>query len=36
MVLVASLKKFQVLKKTYLNGPLKDNEFLKKKGEQYV
>lgn len=28
-------KKFQVKNKTYLNGPLKDNEFLAKKGQHY-
>jgi len=36
MILVASIRKFQMVKKTYLNGPLKDNEFLKKKGEPYA
>lgn len=28
--------KFQVKNKTYLNGPLKNNEFLQKKGGMYV
>jgi len=28
-------KKFQVKKKTYLNGPLKDQEFIAKKGKHY-
>jgi len=30
------LKKFQVKKKTFLNGPLKDNEFIQKKGKHYA
>jgi hypothetical protein len=29
-------KKFQVKDKTYLNGPLKSNEFLAKKGQHFV
>lgn len=29
-------KKFQVKKKTFLNGPLKDNEFLSGKGKHYA
>lgn len=29
-------KKFQVKNKTYLNGPLKSNEFLAKKGQYYA
>jgi hypothetical protein len=29
-------KKFQVKDKTYLNGPLKSNEFLAKKGQHYA
>jgi len=30
------VKKFQVKKKTFLNGPLKDNEFIQKKGKHYA
>jgi len=30
------VKKFQVKKKTFLNGPLKDNEFIQKKGKYYA
>ena len=29
-------RKFQLLKKTFLNGPLKDNGFIQKKGKHYA
>lgn len=35
MAMIFHHKKFQVKKKTFLNGPLKDNEFLSGKGKHY-
>ena len=35
-ILMNSWQDFQVKKKTFLNGPLKDNEFLKQKGKHYA
>jgi hypothetical protein len=34
--MMRSDKDFQIKHKTYLNGPLKDNEFLAKKGKHYA
>jgi len=36
MLSMNKYKKFQVKKKTFLNGPLKDNEFLAKKGKHFA
>jgi len=36
MTAMNKVKKFQVKKKTFLNGPLKDNEFIQKKGKHYA
>jgi len=36
MISMNKYKKFQVKKKTFLNGPLKDNEFLAKKGKHFA
>ena len=36
MAPINKMKKFQVKKKTFLNGPLKDNEFIQKKGNYYA
>jgi len=36
MVSMNKYRKFQVKKKTFLNGPLKDNEFLAKKGKHFA
>jgi len=36
MTAMNKMKKFQVKKKTFLNGPLKDNEFIQKKGKHYA